>query len=62
MLPELPVIRLTDHALAEERDRCLAAGMLDHVTKPIDPDALIAAIQRHVDMGATVADNSESDL
>ena len=45
--PHLPVIGLTAHALAEERDKCLAAGMVEHVTKPIDPEALIAAILRH---------------
>jgi PAS domain S-box-containing protein len=45
--PHLPVIGLTAHALAEERDKCLAAGMVEHVTKPIDPEVLIAAILRH---------------
>ncbi|MBI5331280.1 MAG: response regulator [Betaproteobacteria bacterium] len=44
--PGLPVIGLTAHALAEERKHCLDAGMADHITKPIDPDALIAAIRR----------------
>jgi CheY-like chemotaxis protein/HPt (histidine-containing phosphotransfer) domain-containing protein len=42
--PELPVIGLTAHALAEERDRCLAAGMVAHATKPIDRTALITTI------------------
>jgi PAS domain S-box-containing protein len=48
LAPGLPVIGLTAHALAEERDKCLAAGMVAHVTKPIDADALVAAILRHV--------------
>jgi CheY-like chemotaxis protein/HPt (histidine-containing phosphotransfer) domain-containing protein len=42
--PGLPVIGLTAHALAEEKQRCLAAGMADHVTKPIDVDELVAAV------------------
>ncbi|MBI5937422.1 MAG: PAS domain S-box protein [Betaproteobacteria bacterium] len=46
--PTLAIIGLTAHALAEERERCYAAGMVDHVTKPIDPDLLVAAIRRHV--------------
>ncbi|MCX7166847.1 MAG: PAS domain S-box protein [Rhodocyclales bacterium] len=46
--PALPVIGLTAHAFAEERDKCLAAGMVEHVTKPIDVDLLVAAILRHV--------------
>ena len=44
--PTLPVIGLTAHALAEERDKCLAAGMVGHVVKPIDNAALITAILR----------------
>jgi PAS domain S-box-containing protein len=46
--PGLPVIGLTAHALAEERDHCLAIGMVEHITKPIDTDLLVAAILRHV--------------
>jgi CheY-like chemotaxis protein/HPt (histidine-containing phosphotransfer) domain-containing protein len=42
----LPIIAMTAHALVEERQRCLDAGMNDHVTKPIDPDALFAALRR----------------
>ncbi len=48
LAPALPVIGLTAHALAEERDKSFAAGMVDHVTKPIDLDILIAAILRQV--------------
>jgi len=44
--PDLPVIGLTAHALAEERDKCLAAGMREHVTKPLDPPKLVAAVLR----------------
>jgi signal transduction histidine kinase/DNA-binding response OmpR family regulator/HPt (histidine-containing phosphotransfer) domain-containing protein len=42
----IPIIALTAHAVAEERRRCLEAGMNDHVSKPIDPDALFATIAR----------------
>ncbi|SEH34957.1 PAS domain S-box protein [Magnetospirillum fulvum] len=42
--PGLPVIGLTAHAMDEERVRCLAAGMVDRVVKPITPDVLVAAI------------------
>jgi two-component system, sensor histidine kinase and response regulator len=45
-LQSVPIIAMTAHALVEERQRCLDAGMNDHVSKPIDPDALFATLAR----------------
>lgn len=61
MSPGLPIIGLTAHVLKEEREKCLAAGMLEHVTKPIDPDKLIAAIRCHVDSASNPPDKTLSD-
>ena len=42
----LPIIAMTAHAMTEERERCMAVGMNDHVAKPIDPDLLFDVIGR----------------
>jgi PAS domain S-box-containing protein len=44
--PAVPLIAMTAHALVGDRQRCLSAGMNDYVSKPIDPAALSAAIER----------------
>ncbi len=43
----LPIIAMTAHATIEERQRCLAAGMNDHISKPIDPSALFETVARY---------------
>jgi two-component system, sensor histidine kinase and response regulator len=43
---QLPILAMTANAMAGDRERSLAAGMNDHVTKPIDPDALFEALLR----------------
>jgi PAS domain S-box-containing protein len=45
-LQKIPIIAMTAHALVEERQRCLDAGMNDHVSKPIDPDNLFSTLLR----------------
>jgi HPt (histidine-containing phosphotransfer) domain-containing protein len=43
---QLPILALTANAVAGDRERCLAAGMSDYVSKPIDPDVLLATVRR----------------
>ena len=45
---DIPVIAMTAHALDEGRDRCLDAGMNDHVSKPIDARDLISKINKWI--------------
>jgi two-component system sensor histidine kinase/response regulator len=43
---DVPIIAMTAHAMVEDRARCLAAGMNDHIGKPIDPARLFEVLVR----------------
>jgi len=42
----VPIIAMTANGIGDERERCLAAGMSDHVAKPIDLDELFEVLKR----------------
>jgi signal transduction histidine kinase/CheY-like chemotaxis protein len=45
---ELPIIAMTANAMDADREICRQAGMNDHVSKPIDPDALLATVMKWI--------------
>ncbi len=42
----LPIVAMTAAVMSEDRGRCEAAGMVDFVAKPVDPDDLVRALRR----------------
>ena len=42
-----PIVAITAHSMTGDRDRCLAAGMDDYLSKPIKSDALDAVLERY---------------
>jgi PAS domain S-box-containing protein len=45
-LQALPIIAMTANAMAQDRERCIEAGMNDHIAKPIDVQELVAKLRR----------------
>jgi two-component system sensor histidine kinase/response regulator len=45
---DLPVVAMTANAMQGDRDRCMAAGMNDHVAKPIEPEDLWKALLKWI--------------
>ncbi len=44
--PSLPVIAVTARAMQGDRDKSLAAGASDYVTKPVDTEELLTCMER----------------
>ena len=51
---QLPIIAMTAHAMVSDREKSLAAGMNDHIIKPIDPDRLFSLLMTYIKPGDRV--------
>jgi CheY-like chemotaxis protein len=49
---DIPIIALTAHALADDRERASAVGFTAYLAKPIEPRAVVAEVRRWIGRGA----------
>jgi len=60
-IKDVPIVAMTALAMVGDREKSLAAGMNDHITKPIEPDELYGCLVRWIKPSKTVQRSGVSD-
>lgn len=48
LVNQIPIIAVTAQAMSHDKEKCLAAGVNDYISKPIDIDMLTSIITKHI--------------
>ena len=59
---EIPIVAMTANAFREDRDACFAAGMSDHVPKPVDPEVLFGVLARWLSGGQKAVETGDAEM
>jgi signal transduction histidine kinase/CheY-like chemotaxis protein/HPt (histidine-containing phosphotransfer) domain-containing protein len=58
----VPIIAMTAHSTEEHIKECLAAGMQDHISKPLNKEILLSVLQRHLDSNTVMSEANDEQL
>ena len=59
---DLPIIAMTAHAMRGDREKCIAAGMDDYISKPIDRLKLYTVLKKHIPIGRFASEDIANPL
>ncbi|AQU99979.2 response regulator [Desulfococcus multivorans] len=57
--PLIPIVAMTAHALTGDREKCIEAGMNEHIAKPIDPETLFSVLIKWISRGESDISSAE---